>query len=158
VVLLIVLATAVSGVLALLMKRLVESANTSLVAIGAGFLVTSAALVAAELIGKRVLVRQPDELGWPRTVAVAVAQACATLPGVSRSGLTITGGMIAGLTREAATRFSFLLGIPIIAAAATGYAAIAGLLAVVRRHTLYVFSVYTALVGLAVIAWGLMAG
>jgi undecaprenyl-diphosphatase len=181
----IVLATAVSGVLALLMKGLVESANTSLIAIGIGFLVTSAALTGAELLAQRVSSREPADLGWWRTTLVAVAQACATLPGVSRSGSTIAGGMLAGLSREGAARFSFLLGIPIIAAAniyelkdvlsgapfpgvaaaligfiaasSAGYAAIAGLLAVVKRRTLYVFSVYTACVGLAVIVWGLTA-
>jgi undecaprenyl-diphosphatase len=166
----IVLATGVSGVLALLMKRLVESANTSLVAIGAGFLVTAVALAGAELLSRRVSSRAPDELGWRRAAAVAVAQACATLPGVSRA---------------AAARVSFLLGIPIIAAAniyelkdvfagaafpgvgtsligfiaaaAVGYVAIAALLSVVRRRPLYMFSVYTACVGLAVIVWGLTA-
>jgi undecaprenyl-diphosphatase len=181
----IVFATAISGVLALLMKGLVERANTSLIAIGVGFLVTAAALAGAELLAKRVSSREPSDLGWGRTAAVAVAQACATLPGVSRSGSTIAAGMLAGLDREAAARFSFLLGIPIIAAAtvyeltdvvagapfpsvaasligfiaaaAAGYAAIAGLLAVVRRRTLHVFSVYTACVGLAVIVWGLTA-
>lgn len=182
----IVFATAISGVLALLMKKLVESANTSLLAIGAGFLVTAAALVAAEVFGRRVAAREAADLGWWRAAAVAVAQALATLPGISRSGSTIAGGMLAGLSREAATRFAFLLGIPIIAlanvyelkdvvtgvvplpgvavsligfiaAGAAGYAAIAGLLAVVKRRPLYVFSVYTAFVGLAVIAWGLMA-
>jgi undecaprenyl-diphosphatase len=181
----IVLATLVSGVLALLMKRLVESANTSLVAIGAGFLVTAVALAGAELLSRRVSSRAPDELGWRRAAAVAVAQACATLPGVSRSGSTIAAGMLAGLSREAAARFSFLLGIPIIAAAniyelkdvfagaafpgvgtsligfiaaaAVGYVAIAALLSVVRRRPLYMFSVYTACVGLAVIVWGLTA-
>jgi len=183
---LIVLATGVSGVLALAGKKLVESANTSLVAIGAGFLVTAAVLVAAELLARRVTSREPSDLGSWRTALIAVAQALATLPGVSRSGSTIAGGMLAGLSRESAARFSFLLGIPIIAVAnlyelkdvvagvapmpgvaasligfiaagAAGYAAIAALLAVVRRRTLYAFSVYTALVGLAVIAWGILA-
>jgi undecaprenyl-diphosphatase len=183
---LIVLATGVSGVLALVMKKLVESANTSLIAIGVGFLVTSAALVAAELLAKRVASREPADLGPARTVAIAVAQAAATLPGVSRSGTTIASGMLSGLSRESAARFSFLLGIPIIAVAnlyeakdvvtgvapmpglapsligflaagVAGYLAIAGLLAVVKRRTLYGFSVYTALVGVAVIAWGILA-
>ena len=93
--------------------------------------------------------------------------------------------MLSGLSRESAARFSFLLGIPIIAVAnlyeakdvvtgaapmpglapsaigflaagVAGYLAIAGLLAVVKRRTLYGFSVYTAVVGVAVIAWGIL--
>jgi undecaprenyl-diphosphatase len=164
----------------------VESANESLVAIGAGFLVTAAALAAAELLSKRVAAREPHDLGWKRTLAIAVAQAAAALPGVSRSGSTIAAGMLSGLSSEQAARFSFLLGAPIIAAAnlykvkditaaaaggesplvmvagfiaagVLGYAAIAALLAIVRRSPLTLFSVYTGVVGVAVIAWGLFA-
>jgi undecaprenyl-diphosphatase len=183
---LIVLATGVTGVLALAMKSLVESANTSLIAIGGGFLVTAAALAAAEFIAPRVVRLQQEDLGPLRTVAIAVAQALATLPGVSRSGMTIASGMLSGLDRESAARFAFLLGIPIIAVAnivegkdvvtgvaslpglvpsalgfmaagVAGYMAIAGLLAMLRRRTLWVFSVYTAVMGVAVIVWGTVA-
>lgn len=181
---LIVLATAVSGVLALTFKKVIEQANTSLLAIGIGFLVTSACLIAAELVSRRIACREPEDLGWGRTVFIAVAQALAALPGVSRSGLTIASGMGAGLTREKAARFSFLLGIPLIAAASLvdakdvisgtapmpsfavsavgfvaagvcGYLAISGLLAFVRTRPLYAFAVYTAVVGLLTIAWGI---
>ncbi len=180
---LIVVATAVSGVIALAAKKLVEQANTSLIVIGVGFLVTSIALVAAEIIGRRATRREPEDLGWGRTVAIAIAQACAALPGVSRSGLTISAGMFGGLTRAAAARFSFLLGMPLIAAAAivdlkdvlsgaapmpslpvaalgfvaagiSGYLAIAGLLAFVRTRPLYAFAGYTAAVGIITIVWG----
>jgi undecaprenyl-diphosphatase len=183
--LVIVVATGISAVLALLLKRVVEAANESLLAIGAGFLVTAVALAAAEHLSRRVAAREPSRLGWGRTVAIAVAQAAAALPGVSRSGSTIAAGMLSGLTRESAARFSFLLGMPIIAAAnlyeakdvvtgaapmpaplvalagfvvagVTGYLAIRGLLALVRTHPLYAFSVYTAVMGLATIAWSLM--
>lgn len=183
---LIVLGTGVSGVLALFMRSLVERANTSLVAIGCGFLVTAAALAAAELLSRRVAKREPAELGPKRTFGIGVAQALSTLPGVSRSGMTIASGMLSGLTRESSARFSFLLGIPIIAVAnlievrgvvtgaapmpgllpsaigflaagVVGYLAIAGLLAVLKRRTLWGFSVYTAVVGVAVIVWGTLA-
>jgi undecaprenyl-diphosphatase len=182
---LIVLATAVSGVLAVVMKKVVLEANTSLLAIGAGFLVTSAALVTAEFAARRVQRRTADGLGWPRTAGIAVAQALATLPGISRSGMTISSGMLAGLDRHEAARFSFLLGIPIIAAAniyeakdvvtgavhmpaplvlvlgfvaaaVSGYVAIGALLKFVRSRPLYAFAVYTAVVGLLTIAWALL--
>ena len=63
--------------------------------------------------------RQADSLGLLETLAVGVAQACALVPGVSRSGATITMGMFLGLTRESAARFSFVLGVPAMLGAAT---------------------------------------
>jgi len=63
--------------------------------------------------------RQRDErhIGWADVVVIGCAQALALIPGVSRSGVTITAAMAMGLTRAGAARFSFLLSIPIIAAA-----------------------------------------
>jgi len=179
-------ATLISGVLALAAKKLVEQANTSFTAIGIGFLLTAAVLAAAEFTAKRVACREAADLGWARTAVIAVAQALAALPGVSRSGLTISSGMLSGLTREKAARFSFLIGIPIITAASlyeakdvlsgaapmpsfavsavgfiaagvSGYIAVRGLLAFVRTRPLYAFAVYTAVVGLLTIAWGIVS-
>lgn len=60
--------------------------------------------------------QQVDEyqMGWQAIAMVAVAQAIALIPGTSRSGITITAGLMMGLTRQAAARFSFLLSIPVI--------------------------------------------
>ena len=60
--------------------------------------------------------QQMDEhqMGWKVVAMVAVAQAIALIPGTSRSGITITAGLMMGLTRQAAARFSFLLSIPVI--------------------------------------------
>lgn len=177
-------ATAVSGVLALLGKKIVEAANTSLVVIGIGFIITALALIAGENIRRHVARRATADLGWGRVLGIAVAQALAALPGVSRSGMTIASGMMSGLTREKAARFSFLLGIPLIAAASLvdakdvitgsaplpallpsaigfvaagvfGYLAIAGLLRFVRKRPLGIFAIYTFVLGLVTIAWGM---
>jgi undecaprenyl-diphosphatase len=111
---------------------------------------------------------------------VGLAQVLALAPGVSRSGITITAARFLGLDRDSAARFSFLLLAPVtagavvykgykaiseglphgvagpmivgtLAAAISGYLAIAGLLALVRRHSYDVFVVYRVLVGIAVL-------
>jgi undecaprenyl-diphosphatase len=58
-----------------------------------------------------------ERVGWTQGIAVGVAQALALIPGTSRSGITITTGLFAGLDRPTAARYAFLLGIPITAAA-----------------------------------------
>jgi undecaprenyl-diphosphatase len=58
-----------------------------------------------------------EDVGWSRGLTVGCAQALALIPGTSRSGITITAGLFAGLDRATAARFSFLLGIPITGAA-----------------------------------------
>lgn len=75
----------------------------------------------AEAIGRKT--RTLEHLGMPDAWFVGFAQAMALFPGVSRSGSTMTAGLLAGLTREAAARFSFLLMTPIMFAA-TGYKAV----------------------------------
>lgn len=62
--------------------------------------------------------RGEEALEPATALAIGVAQAAALVPGVSRSGATITAGMFSGLRREAAARFSFVLGVPAILAAA----------------------------------------
>lgn len=71
-----------------------------------------ALLLFAEHIGKRTIPLEGIRL--PTALAIGVAQAAALIPGVSRSGSTLTVGLLAGLKREAAARFSFLLSTPIM--------------------------------------------
>src|SRR6266850_40691 len=61
-----------------------------------------------------------DEMTWKDALVVGIAQCFALIPGTSRSGATIMGGMLFGLSRGAATEFSFFLAVPIMFAA-TGY-------------------------------------
>jgi undecaprenyl-diphosphatase len=67
-----------------------------------------------------VRIRSVDELRWTDALKIGFAQAFAMIPGTSRSGATIIGGMLFGLSRQAATEFSFFLAIPTLFAA-TGY-------------------------------------
>jgi undecaprenyl-diphosphatase len=140
-----------------------------------GLLATSAVLSLAELVRRRHP-RPLEQVRWRDVLAVGLMQAVAILPGVSRSGSTIAGGIFSGLTRDGAARFSFLVSVPTIAgvglvqakdiaavpgemalplmagtlvAALSGYGAIALLLAQLRRGRLTPFIVYTAVVGVA---------
>jgi undecaprenyl-diphosphatase len=83
-------------------------------------------LYGAELLRRRAPVHEtgdPDarvagRLGWLQALGIGAAQAIALIPGFSRSGASMAGGLVAGLSNEDAARFSFLLATPIIGAAA----------------------------------------
>jgi undecaprenyl-diphosphatase len=124
---------------------------------------TGLILIATERFGERAVRHELDD---KRAFGIGAAQALAILPGISRSGSTIGAGLLAGLTREEATRFSFLLSIPAIAGAAvldaaegelvvtgasiagtvvagiSGWLSIHYLLRFVRTHSLTVFCWY----------------
>lgn len=104
----------VPGVFAGLFFEDTVAGMRSFAAAGAGFLVTGAFLVAGEFIGKRRGERTP---GFLDAILIGVAQAVAILPGVSRSGLTLSTGRALGVERSAALDFSFLMALPIIAGA-----------------------------------------
>lgn len=146
----------------------------------AGFVVVGAVgLWLADRLGSRR--REIDGLDPPSAVAIGLSQALALLPGISRSGATISTGLALGLTREAAARFSFLLATPItlgaglygsrhllevshtgdewlaigvgfVAAAVSGMLAIGFMLSWLRHRSVTVFSVYRlAFAGLIVL-------
>lgn len=64
--------------------------------------------------GHRVTTATVEAIGWRDALKVGIAQAAALIPGVSRSGATIMGGLVSGLSRRAATEFSFFLAIPVM--------------------------------------------
>ncbi len=112
---LIILATLPAGVLGLLFKDIAEIAFRGPVIMAAALIGFGALLGWADwrYRGDRV----EHDLGVRDALIIGFAQALALIPGTSRSGITITAGLFLGMTREATTRFSFLLSIPIIAAA-----------------------------------------
>jgi undecaprenyl-diphosphatase len=79
------------------------------------FVLVGVLFLVAEAAGSRS--RQASKLGFGEAVGIGLAQATALVPGISRSGATITLGLFLGLRREEAARFSFLMSIPIIAGA-----------------------------------------
>lgn len=111
----VVLGTLPVVVLGLLGKSYIETVLRSPLVIATTAIVFGLALWWADATGRRV--RSEDSIGWRAALFVGVAQAIALVPGVSRSGITITAGLMLGLTREAAARFSFLLSVPTLIAA-----------------------------------------
>jgi len=153
------------------------------------FLIAGALIVVALFMwwGEKVgQLRKPlTGISFADALIVGCAQATALIPGVSRSGSTITAGLFRNMTREAAVRFSFLLSTPLIAGAAllkahelrkeglpagmhmpflvgvlvsamVGYAAIAWLIRYLQSNSLKVFIVYRIVVGVIVIGLALM--
>ncbi len=110
---LVVGATVPVGIMGLLLKDWVETVARNPELIAGTSIVFGLALWGADRWSSRR--REVSGIGWRDALLVGLAQAVALVPGVSRSGITITAGLAVGLTREAAARFSFLLSIPVIA-------------------------------------------
>jgi undecaprenyl-diphosphatase len=102
------------GILGLLFEEQIDSTFRSLWITATTLIVFGMILAVADTIGKQQ--RTLDQLNYKHGILYGLAQALALIPGVSRSGGTITGGMLLGYTREAATRYSFLLAIPAVLA------------------------------------------
>lgn len=100
--------------LGLLFKDAIETTLRNLYLTAAMLIVFAVFLGLADRWGKRE--RQLHQLTWVHGVLFGLAQAMALIPGVSRSGGTITAGLLMGYTREAAARYSFLLAIPAVMA------------------------------------------
>jgi len=172
-------------------QREIETTWRSLYVVCGALIVVALLLAVAEwAVGRRraagIEGREVDRLNWQDALVVGLAQAAALVPGTSRSGVTILGGLASGLNREAAARFSFLLSIPsifaagvfqlfaaraellssqsqvvnlvaaVVVSAAVGYAAIHWLLGYLRTHSTFVFIAYRLLLAGVILA--LLAG
>jgi undecaprenyl-diphosphatase len=111
----ILLGTLPIGVCGLVFKRYIVGELRSLYVVSGSLIVLGILLWVAEK--HAALRREVMHIGWVDSQVIGLAQALALIPGSSRSGTTMTAAMFLGLTREAAARFSFLLGIPAIGAA-----------------------------------------
>ncbi|MFK5633103.1 MULTISPECIES: undecaprenyl-diphosphate phosphatase [unclassified Ornithinimicrobium] len=110
----VILGTIPIAVLGLLLQDRIETQFRSLWITATMLLVFSFVILAAERVGAQR--RQLTDLTWRHGLAFGFWQALALVPGVSRSGGTIAGGLFMGFTREAAARYSFLLAIPAVLA------------------------------------------
>ncbi len=174
-----ILATIPAVLVGLLLKDTVESAFDSPRATAYFLLLTAVLLLVAEVAGRRQ--NKMADLTWKDALVIGFFQVLSLFPGVSRSGSTITGGMLRSLDRPAAARFSFLMSIPVMLGAGlvttidlfrlpdlnvllptlsvgfltsvvVGYLSIHWLLRFLARHPLYIFSAYCAAAGLLLLA------
>lgn len=182
---LIIVGTLPAALMGFLWEDFFESLFRSPGRVAALLLVTGAILALSERLGKRQ--RSMGDLSWLDSVLIGLAQGLAIAPGISRSGATMAMGLLRGVKREAAARYSFLLATPIIlgagllplaelfraevvgavlppliigflAAAISGYLCIRVLLAYLQRGRLYVFAIYCWLAGIMSLTLALMRG
>jgi undecaprenyl-diphosphatase len=174
-----IIATIPIGILGFIFRDQIESGARNLWLIGTMLIVFALVLGYADRMGRHE--REIEQLSTRDGVAIGLAQSFSLIPGVSRSGATMSAGLLLGLQRPAAARFSFLLAIPAVVASGlfelkdvitgdkhvntsvfnvgvatvvaffVGYAAIAWLLRYLASHTVTLFVVYRILLGSAVL-------
>jgi undecaprenyl-diphosphatase len=159
-----------------LLRNAVEALfKTPLVEAAIRMFTAAALMTLAEILGRRT--RKLDDMKWLDALIVGLFQVLAIFPGASRSGSTISGGMLRNLERPAAARFAFLMSVPVMLAAGgyetlkvlkmpglsgllpsfglglvvagiVGWLSIRWLLGYLNKHSLYVFAAYCAIVGI----------
>ncbi|MDO6692909.1 undecaprenyl-diphosphate phosphatase [Aliiglaciecola sp. 3_MG-2023] len=108
----VILATIPAVVIGFVAKDLIEEYARSALVIAFTTIVFGLLLWYADVTGK--LTKNIYQLTWKNALFIGIAQAIALIPGTSRSGITMTAGLMLGMNRESAARFSFLLSIPVI--------------------------------------------
>jgi undecaprenyl-diphosphatase len=166
------------AVIGLLFKDQIETTLRSLWFVGAALIIWSGAMWFADRAATQS--RHEADVTWKDTLIIGVAQCLALIPGVSRSGATMSAGLLRDFDRVTVTRLSFFLSIPALVAAAllqtvsefgdisdgvgwpatlvatlvsfvVGYFAVTWLLRFIARHTYTVFIVYRVVLGLVVL-------
>lgn len=170
-----IFATIPAGIIALLFKDVFEQAFSNPKFAAIFLLCTSFLLILGELLGKRI--RELESMTWIDALIIGLFQVLALFPGVSRSGSTISGGMLRGFKRGSSARFAFLMAVPVmtaagllamvdlfqtpgllqnvpvylagfLTAAVVGYFAIRWFINYLSKQSLYIFAGYCAVVGL----------
>lgn len=179
----IVLATIPTGIIGVLFNDFFSGLYNSVPAIGICLIITGCFLWLAERMGQKG--KDIRQMKYRDSIFVGICQGIAIIPGISRSGSTIVGGLFSSLDRELAVRFAFLISIPAIlgafvlevpaafaeeissdyilpiicgvaVAAISGYIAIKTMIKIVSDKKLYIFSFYTWIVGAAVLIYSFM--
>jgi undecaprenyl-diphosphatase len=173
-----ILSTIPAGIAGVLFKDTFEQAFSNPKAAALFLLGTSALLIIGESFGKRI--RSLETINWIDSLIIGLFQILALFPGISRSGSTITGGLLRGLDRNSSAKYSFLMAVPVmfaagllasidliqspglfsqlpvylagfIAAALIGYLAIRWFIAYLSNQSLYLFAGYCFLTGLVML-------
>lgn len=183
-VLMILISTVPTGILGVLFEKIIGSAADYLILPGLCLIVTAILLFIADRV--EVGERTEENASYVNSLIVGVAQGIATLPGLSRSGTTITACLLNGFTKEFAVKYSFIMSIPAIlgamvlelkdftianisageignyiagmtVAGVIGYVCIKTMLVVVKKNKFTIFSIYCLVVGIASIVWYFVA-
>jgi len=181
----IVLGTIPAAIIGYLFQDFFEALFSKPIIVAIFLLITSIVLWTSERVGAQN--RTTEGMSWLDALLVGLAQAAAIAPGISRSGVTISAGLLLGVKRASAARFSFLLMVPatlgagilslielasegvlvsdlpllaigFLAAAITGYLAIRWLLVYLTRRPLTIFALYCASVGLGGLLLSVLRG
>lgn len=181
---LIILSCLPAGLIGFLFENYFATQARSTELIAALLIIFGVILFISDRLGKKN--RNLESITWIDSLSIGLSQALALLPGVSRSGITITSGLFRGLTREDSARFSFLLSTPtilgaslfklkdvaeiagqagnqniflagMIASAISGFLAIRFLLRFLTSSNFDIFVFYRIILGLAILSW-LLAG
>ena len=176
-----IIATIPGGIAGFLFERAADEKLRSPFIIGPALIIVGLLMWAGERVGSES--HNLGQVSFLDSILIGVAQAFAVIPGVSRSGSTMTAGLFRGMNRETAARFSFLLSTPLIAgaclkkgweihhsglpadmrlpflfgiivSAAVGYAVIAVLIRFLERRTFTIFVVYRVILGVILLAIG----
>jgi undecaprenyl-diphosphatase len=163
---LVIIGTIPVVIIGLLFEDVIEGSLTKNLYVIAFSLIGLALVLAfAEKVSK--LKKNMDDITVKDAIIIGIAQAFALIPGSSRSGTTITGGLFLGLKRDVAARFSFLLSIPavfasglfelvdsldyLIVSGISGYLAIDFLLKFLKKHTTFLFVYYRVAIGVLIL-------
>lgn len=178
-VMLILVSTIPTGVIGFMGKDAVEMAGEILIVPGICLIITAVLLFAADRVkdGSKL----PKQITYTNAFAIGIAQGVATLPGISRSGATISACLFSGFNRKFAVKYSFIMSIPAIlgslvlelkdlgsldvtgtqifyyivgmaVAALVGYVCIKTMLVVVRKKKFTVFAIYCLIIGIVSVA------
>lgn len=174
-VMLVIVSTIPTGIIGIAASDLVDSAQKLLIIPGVCLIITAILLFIADRLPEGT--KTPKNTSYTNAFAIGIAQGIATMPGISRSGTTITACLIAGMNRSYAVKYSFIMSIPAILGAlvvkirdvdlaalssgdvinyvagtlvamVVGYICIKTMLVIVRKKKFIIFSIYCLIMGL----------